>query len=436
MMSPLELQHTYSSDDRLFTGRFFPLQALDVGPGARVGVVLLVPGAPESKADVLPYLYRRLLRPVKARGLRRFWQTHVAATIRARWAAGRLQAEYDAIGGGSVINRLNREQAQTLAKQLAASAAGGRLDGVQTSVYTASPFGVPDMVDTARKMDEDGVTHVVLLPLFPQYAMETTGRALAEWESLMASGAFTARPTVAIREFATHDLFIRAMSERMDQALQRFPKHARENVQILFAAHGAADPVTGGMQDPYCCQAHYTADAVMKHRGNDIPFSLAFVRPNSWGSRLSWSVPERFRDMVANGRRSVLVVPVDHVSEQFDTTFVLDVRMRDAAEAEGISHYHVSSGLNCHPLFVDALTDLVHAALGRRDARLPQMEMFSSCPRPLWNADASSREDVTCAVCPLSATSRRPHPHLKSTPADVRASRQSGLRPAEWPHVE
>lgn len=435
-MSPLELQHTYSSDERLFTGRFFPLNALDLGPGSHVGIVLLVPGAPESKADVLPYLYRRLLRPVKARGLRRFWQTHVVASLRARRAAGRLQAEYDAIGGGANINRLNHEQAQALSKRLKSMHG----DTVATSVYTASPFGFPDMTETARQMDADGVTHVVLLPLFPQYALETTGRALAEWEALTASGVLADRQTVAIREFATHHLFVRAVSERMDQALQRFPRHARENVQILFAAHGATDPASGPLQDPYCCQAHHTANAVMQYRKQDIPFSLAFVQPDAWGSRLSWSLPDRFRDMVATGRRSVLVVPVDHVSEQFDTTYVLDVRMRDAAEAVGISHYHVSSGLNCHPLFIHALADLVNAALGCRDTRLPQMETFSACPRPTWAKDMPAWENAMssamCTVCPLGSTSRRPHPHLKSTPADARASLPSELRPAGLPHVE
>lgn len=432
-MSLRDLHETYSSDERLFTGRFFSLDALDVGPGARLGVVLIVSGAPELKADVLPYVYRRLLNPLKSKGIRYFWQTHIAASLRARWTAGKLQTEYDVIGGGGTINRLSQEQAQTLSKKLSTRYA----DGVETSVYVASPFGTPNMATTARQMEHDGVTHVVLLPFFPQYALETTGRSLAEWETVMASGLMADRPTVAIREFATHGLFVRALSERMDQALQRYPKHAREQVQVLFAAHGSAKNGQGSAHDPYCCQAHHTAEAVMLHRSQDIPFSLAFVRPNSWGSRLAWDLPDRFREMVAGGRRAVLVVPVDHVSEQFDTAFLLDIRMREAAEQEGISHYQVSSGLNCHPLFMEALGDLVDAAIGRRGQRLPQMETFPACPRPTWNAVSNARMDALCSVCPhATATSRRTHPHSKNTFADVRASRASEPRPAGFPHVE
>lgn len=399
-MSPRELRQAYSSDDRLFTGRFFSSGPLDVGPADHVGIVLVVPGAPESQAEVFPYLYRRLLTPVKGRGWRMLWRSHLGAFVRARMSAKKLVSEYDAIGGGKAINRFNREQADALTK-----AVEDRYDA-KASVYLASPFGTPDILTSARRMEEDGVTHVVLMPLFPQYASDSTGRALAEWEVLVQQGTLARRQTVAIREFATHPLYVRALNERVDQALQRFPKHVRGQVELMFAAHGQAVPGgQGHIPDPYCCLAHNTVDELMKLRGQDLAYSLAFVRPHAWGSRLSPDIPQQFRELASAGRRSVLVVPVDHVTEQFDTAFLLDVRMRQSADECGISHYHVVSGINCHPLFIEAMTDMADAALGARPRNLPTMECLDHCPRPDWQG---STPDIRCTACPWGRGGKRP----------------------------
>jgi len=391
-MSPQEFRQTYASDERLFTGRFFPDGPLCLDADSHVGVLLLVPGAPESRSEVFSYLYRRLVSPLKG-GLSRFWRSHLAAWLRARIAARYLTGQYDAIGGGKAINQFHREQAHMLQSMIDRSEPG------RMTVYLASPFGSPDIAASAEKMEKDGVTHVILLPLFPQYAAETTGRSFAEWESLMRQGMVSARPTVAVRQFATHEGYIEALSDRIDQGLQRFPRHVRSQVQLVFAAHGSTTRQQGSIPDPYCCLSHHTVNALMERRGHDRPWLLAFVRPDSWGGKLAGDIPARFRDLAASGHRAALVVPVDHVTEQFDTAYLLDVRMREVAEDVGLSHYQVVNGLNCHPLFMETLLDLLRGPLGRRREPLPGMDCFDSCPRPDWDAEPEGR----CAACPFGS---------------------------------
>ncbi len=389
-MSPRHFRQVNASDERLFTGRFFPDGGLSLNEDSHVGVLLLVPGAPESKAEVFSYLYRRLMSPPKC-GISRFWRSHVAAWLRARIAARYLTWQYDAIGGGKAINQFHQEQANMLQSMI------DRSDCGRTTVYVASPFGSPDIAAAAEKMEHDGVTHVVLLPLFPQYAAETTGRSFAEWELLMRQGFVSARPTVAVRQFATHEGYIEALNDRIDQGLQRFPRHVRSQVQLVFAAHGSTTRHRGGAPDPYCCLSHHTVDALMQRRGHDLPHMLAFVRPDSWGGNLAGGMAARFRELAATGQRAALVVPVDHVTEQFDTAYLLDVRMREVAEDVGLSHYEVVNGLNCHPLFMETLLDLVRAPLGYRSEPLEGLERFGSCPRPDWDVPPEGR----CAVCPF-----------------------------------
>ena len=409
-MSPRDLAKAYASDERLFSGRFFSQDPVRPGPGDRVGVVLLVPGAPERREDVVGYLYHRMMLPPGARSGIKLWFRHLQSQLSARLLSRQVISEYSSIGGGSSINRLNREQCSELSSRL--QALEDLPKGVRFFTYLASPFGTPDMLSAARQMEEDGITHVVLLPMFPQYATETSGRALATWEALIKTGKLSTRPTTAVGQFATRDKYLRSLNERIEQALQRFPKHIRPEVELLFAAHGIPaghDPVN---RDPYCCLVHNTVDAIMDMRGRDRTFSLTFVRSKMWGDQVSGDLQDRLRRMARAGTRAVLVVPVDHVTEQFDTAFLLDVRMRGVAEQSGIPHYQVASGLNCHPLFMDCLGELVRECLFLPDAPLGSGDSIvappTTCPRDTWTIDevhADLRTSARCTACPVKKAS-------------------------------
>lgn len=406
-MSPRDLAKAYASDERLFSGRFFSQEPVRPGPGDRVGVVLLVPGAPEKREDVVGYLYHRLMLPPGARSGFKLWLRHLQSQVSARLLSRQLNSEYSSIGGGSSINRLNREQCRDLSGRL--QVLSDMPEGVRFHTYLASPFGTPDILEAVRQMEEDGITHVVLLPMFPQYATETSGRALAMWDGLIKTGKIPTRPTIAIGQFATREKYLRSVNERIEQALQRYPKHIRPDVELLFAAHGIPASADAEKRDPYCCLVHNTVDGIMAMRGKDRKFSLTFVRTRTWGDQVSNDLQDRLRRMARAGTRAVLVVPVDHVTEQFDTAFLLDVRMRGVAEHAGIPHYHVASGLNCHPLFMDCLAELVRESLDSPAATAPVCgdsvhDAPGSCPRSSWaihEIHSDSRTESRCGACPM-----------------------------------
>lgn len=360
-MSPRDFARTYASDDRLFSGRFFSPEPIRPESGDHVAVVMLVPGAPERKEDVFGYLYHRLMLPPGSRSGWKLWIRHIQSRVSARLLSRQVMTEYTSIGGGSSINRLSFEQRHELSTRLKEDA---RLpDGVRFSTYVASPFGTPSMAEAAREIEGEDVTHVILMPMFPQYATETSGRALASWEALIRTNRLLPRPTTVVAAFASREKYIRSVNERIEQALQRFPKHVRPDVELLFAAHGVAVGSDTEKQDPYSDLVQQTVNTVMKQRGHDRSYTLSFVRDRSWGDQVSLDLQDKLRRMARAGTRAVAVVPVDHVSEQFETAFLLDVRMREVAEAAGIPHYHVASGLNCHPLFMECLTDLVSESI-------------------------------------------------------------------------
>lgn len=360
-MTPREFVKKYKYDKRLITGRYFPSAPLAVEPGDRVGVVLLNLGGPDKTEEVQPFLYNLFMDPaiidMPFGGTLRHWLSSFIAKTRSKSVA----KDYEVIGGGSPINRLTREQAGRLTRVL--NDKYGKEAGIEFKTYIAMRYWHPYSEETAARMQEDKITKVVLLPLYPQYSKTTTGSSLQYWWTLTESKEIPAWPTTYVFEYAANPKYIRSISERIDEALQRFPKDVRSEVQIVFSAHGTPLKEMKERRDPYCCLVHSTVEQVMNLRGHDRPFHVSFqskVGPAEW---LTPSTPDKLKELAEQGHKSVLLVPAAFVTDHVETAYELDVEVRAEAEHFGIEHYEVTSGLNCHPLFIEALAEAVAAQI-------------------------------------------------------------------------
>ncbi|MEX0820928.1 MAG: ferrochelatase [Rhodothermales bacterium] len=354
-MTPREFLKRYSYDDRLVTGEFFPSEPLKIERGDTVGIVLMNLGGPSRREDVEPFLYNLFMDPaiidIPVGGILRHWLCRFIASRRSETVG----QDYEVIGGGSPINRLTREQARSLEVRLVREY--GDQVGVEFKTYLAMRYWHPLSEEAARKMEADGVDKVLLLPLFPQYSKTTTGSGLVYWHALQEAGEIPKWETTYVSEYAANPKYIQAVSERIDEALQRFPKGVRGEAELLFSAHGTPLKEMKERHDPYCCLIHSTVDRVMAQRDNDHPFHVSFqskVGPMEW---LTPSTVDKVHALAAEGVKALVVVPIAFVTDHIETAYELDVELREVAEEGGIDHFEVSSGLNCHPLFIEALAE-------------------------------------------------------------------------------
>ena len=377
-MTPREFVKNYSYDERLVTGDYYPTDPLTVEKGDRVGVVLLNLGGPDQSDDVAPFLYNLFMDPaiidLPVRGRFRHWMSKLISSLRAR----SVGEDYEVIGGGSPINRLTREQANSLEKML--NERFGEVYGVNFHTYIAMRYWHPFSEEAARQMQEDGIDKVVLLPLYPQYSKTTTGSSLLYWKMLEDQGEIPSWPTTEIVEYAANPKLIRAFSERIDEALQRFPKAVRDDVHILFSAHGTPLKEMEERRDPYCCLAHGTADRIMALREHDLPYHVAFQSKVGFAEWLTPSTPDTLEHLADVGHKAVLVVPVAFVTDHIETAYELDIEIREEAEEFGIEHYEVTSGLNCHPLFIKALAEATIAQLRPQGTSVEQVLSANGVP--------------------------------------------------------
>ena len=385
-MSPRDYLAGFRDDPRLTTGAYYDQGPIEVRRGETVGVVLMNHGGPLEAADVQPFLYNRLMDPVAMRlrvpGVLR----DRIARVMARRQARKLGRAYEMIGGEGPVVRHAREQASSL-ERLLEERYGAKL-GVRFRTFVAMRYGHPTCDSAARQMVEAGVDRVVLVPLHPHFSTTTTGTSLAYWKALEENGEIESRPTSFVYEYAAHPKYIRALSERIDEGLQRFPTGIRDRVQIIFTAHGAPLHALREVRDPYCCLVHATVQEVTNHRaesdagrGTHVSFHTVGIPGRGLGPRTS-EVIEQIAD---DGYEAILAVPITFTSDHVETAYGLDVVERERAVTAGIEHYEVASGLNCHPLFIEALAEAavaqVQMAPGGDGASVVLPPSLASLPR-------------------------------------------------------
>jgi ferrochelatase len=266
--------------------------------------------------------------------------------------APKVRKRYKHIGGKSPINEWSQLQRFMLEQELQKVVSGIR-------VYNAMRYWHPTIEDTAQKIAQKSFDRIALLPLYPHYSKTTTGSSFNEWQRVYQGD--TQRVTF-IYDYFDNPKYIAALSERIDEAMMCFPGNVRDDIQIVFSAHGTPERLVK-QGDPYSEQIKETVARVMKARNFSHEYHLCFqskVGPAKW---LEPSTDNMIKALGSKRKRQLLIVPVSFVSDHIETLFELDVEYRKIAGRAGIENYVVMRGLNDSKTFVAALKELAAQAL-------------------------------------------------------------------------
>jgi len=320
----------------------------------RIGVLLFNLGGPETIDDVRPFLFNLFSDPDIIRLPIRALQKPIAwliSTQRYKLSRG----YYEKIGGGSPLRRITDEQARALELELARR-------GVEVHAYVGMRYWHPFLEDALEEIRRDRIAHLIVLPLYPQFSISTTGSSLNRMNILAEEKGKVAARVSVIEKWHDDPGYIDALTNSIREELSCFSGEKRSSPHIVFSAHSV--PVRYIEEgDPYLDQTKETVRKVVERLGGDPPHSLSFqskVGPVKW---LGPSTDETIRRLARDGISQVLLVPVSFVSEHIETLYELDILYRNVAKEVGISDYRRVPALNCRPDFVDALASLVQGAL-------------------------------------------------------------------------
>ncbi|HZS43970.1 MAG TPA: ferrochelatase [Blastocatellia bacterium] len=326
----------------------------------RVGVILFNLGGPETLDDVQPFLYKlfsdpeTIRLPIPALNKPLAW---LISTTRQK----KSKHYYELIGGGSPLRRITTEQAKALEKELSTNF----LSKVPVKVYVGMRFWHPLTEAAVSEIVNDGITHLVALPLYPQFSVATTGSSIkAMIRAFEASGGQRAiRRHYITHWFEDHE-YISATAEQIKKEINGFSDQTIDNIHILFSAHSIPlSYVNNG--DPYERQTKRTIEMVMREIGRPFPYHLSFqsrVGPAKW---LGPNTDETIRRLAGEGVKQLAIVPISFVSEHVETLYELDILYRDVANEVGIKEMRRVPTLNTEPQFIRGLAAMVKDKLAR-----------------------------------------------------------------------
>jgi protoporphyrin/coproporphyrin ferrochelatase len=299
----------------------------------RVAVLLMAYGGPGSLDDVEPYLNDvRGGRPTSP---------DLLHEIRARYAR---------IGGRSPILELTRAQATGVASAL----------GARFQVFVGMRHWHPYIRETANDIARTGHHAVVGVVMAPHYSAMSVGA----YEKKLLEAAQGRFETALVRRWGDHPAFIEAVSERIAQALQRFPSPSA--VQVIFTAHSLPARILAA-GDPYPDELRASSQAVAQRlRLKDWRFAYqsAGATPDPW---LGPDAGDVITELAAGGggRKAFLLVPIGFVCDHVEILYDIDVEYQALAERLGV-HLERTASLNDDPGLVAAVADVVRTAARER----------------------------------------------------------------------
>ncbi|KAK4422237.1 Ferrochelatase-2, chloroplastic [Sesamum alatum] len=325
----------------------------------KIGVMLLNLGGPETLHDVQPFLFNLFADPDIIRLPRLFWflQRPLAQLISVL-RAPKSKEGYAAIGGGSPLRKITDEQANAIKLAL-------ETKEVPANVYVAMRYWHPFTEEAVHQIKRDRITRLVVLPLYPQYSISTTGSSLRVLRDMFRNDAYLSRlPVAIIQSWYQREGYIKSMADLIEKELQVFPNP--EEAMIFFSAHGVPVSYVENAGDPYKDQMEECIFLIMqelKSRGINNDHTLAFqsrVGPVEW---LKPYTDEVLVELGQQGVKSLLAVPVSFVSEHIETLEEIDMEYKELALESGIVNWGRVPALNCTPSFITDLADAVIEAL-------------------------------------------------------------------------
>ena len=352
---------------------------LPTSSASKPGVLLINLGSPDSTsvADVRKYLREFLMDP---RVLDVPWPVRwclVHLAILPRRPAQSAEA-YKKIWteDGSPLVATSRNVQRELQRRL-----GGSL-----VVELAMRYQSPDIESAVARLRRQGVTDLLVFPLFPHYATSSFETAAVRAREVAARLAPEMRLKVA-EPFFNDPGYIAALVASAEDFLKSGYDH------LLFSFHGLperhlrkADP-TGShcLATPTCCETPSPAHRTC-YRAQCFATVRAFVEAAgvpankysvSFQSRLGrdlWLMPptdSELARLAEAGVKNLLVICPAFVSDCLETLEEIAIRGRETFLGAGGTGFALVPCLNDHPRWLDALEEIVRAAPERNPPHHP-----------------------------------------------------------------
>lgn len=219
-------------------------------------------------------------------------------------------------------------------------------------------YGNPSIASALAALREAGVTHLLVLPLYPQYAAATTASSLRAVSRQLKRMAWSPQ-LGTVHDYHDQPAYISALAE----SVRGFWRQGGQARKLLISFHGIPRQVSDA-GDPYARQCEVTAGALARELSlRDDQWQLCF---QSRFGRARWLEPyteDVLKDCAAQGIREVDVICPGFAADCLETLEEIALRYAEGFRAAGGGALRYIPALNDSDANVRALAETARAHL-------------------------------------------------------------------------
>lgn len=243
------------------------------------------------------------------------------------------------------------------------------------TVKTGMRYGSPSLSTVAKQFAEEGIRNVVILPLYPHYAMSSYETAVVAAEKALEKQEIK---NITVSPYYSHPNYIETLTRTLEKYLNKPYDY------VVFSYHGIpvrhlekTDPThTHCRADDSCCTTSSSAHATCyRHQVFEttrlvaerakIPREKIVTSFQSRVGRAKWLTPsteETLRGLPERGGKKILVIAPSFVTDGLETLEELDIVGRKTFLDAGGEDFTYIPALNESPDFIGVLAGFVEGA--------------------------------------------------------------------------
>lgn len=217
-------------------------------------------------------------------------------------------------------------------------------------------YGSPNLPDAIDKLLSQGVTKLVVLPLYPQYSCSTSA---AVWDAVarILTG-YRRLPSVSfIRDYAEHTAYISALKQSVENS---FAQHGKPD-RLVLSFHGIPKRYAQ-LGDDYPQRCEDTSRALQAELALSLPSEQVMMTYQSRFGREPWLTPytdETLKSLPSQGVKHIQLICPGFSADCLETLEEIKEQNREIFLHAGGEKFEYIPALNDDKAHIDLLEQLV-----------------------------------------------------------------------------
>lgn len=243
-------------------------------------------------------------------------------------------------------------------------------------VELAMRYQEPSIQKGIASLIDAGVNHIIVLPLFPQYASATTGSVHQRVQEIL--GGYTVIPKLTlIDQYAVHPALISAFCTVSSK------NNPEEYDHVLFSFHGLPERHLYKADRTGCCRCDATCCSQLTLKNRSCYSAQCYATAHAIADRLKlpknqfsvsfqsrlgkdpWLQPytsSRIAELAKQSKKVLVFCPA-FVCDCLETTYEIGIEYAAEFKHAGGKQLDLVTGLNDHPKWIEALHTIIQEHL-------------------------------------------------------------------------